>query len=57
MSTDIDRCILVSLDFQVVKDQLGGVNIKVQVIGLLIVIVMVSKIGFVQTLWAKCGQY
>ena len=57
MSTDIDRCILVSLDFQVVKDQLGGVNIKVQGIGLLIVIVMVSKIVFVQTLQAKFGQY
>ena len=57
MSTDIDRCILVSLDFQVVKDQLGGVNIKVLGIGLLIVIVMVSKIVFVQTLQAKCGQY
>ena len=57
MSTDIDRCILVSLDLQVVKDQLGGVNIKVQGIGLWIVIVMVSKIGFVQTLRAKCGQY
>ena len=57
MSTDIDRCILVSLDFQVVKDQLGGVNIKVQGIGLLIVIVMVSKIVFVQTLRGKFGQY
>ena len=57
MSTDIDRCILVSLDLQVVKDQLGGVNIKVQGIGLLIVIVMVSKIVFVQTLRAKFGQY
>ena len=48
---------LVSLDFQVVKDQLGGVNIKVQGIGLLIVIVMVSKIVFALTLQAKCGQY